>query len=144
MNTTTSFTDHRNPIHHPSNQGEKTMQTKKILWPLIAVILVAVSFTSVSAQTNAEGTGTEQQTEAQAQGSGLHVFERLVDIEADGLDERRQGAQDRGRLRFGDVARRVRVESVPAARSGRSERHDRPRLGSPARHRSSQPSGREA
>jgi len=52
------------------------MNAKKILLPLIAIALLAVSFTSVSAQTSAAGTGSEQQTEAQAQGGLLDLFGR--------------------------------------------------------------------
>src|SRR4051794_37771221 len=55
--------------------------------------------------------------DTQPKSRALNVLERFVDVQADWLDERRQRAQDRGRLGFRDVPRRARIE-VQANRVG--------------------------
>lgn len=61
MNLTASFTSQQIRAH----QSAGTVKTRKLMWPLIAVALLTISFTPVSAQTNAEAADSERQSEAQ-------------------------------------------------------------------------------
>lgn len=74
MNRNASFTNHQN--QRQSNKGEKTMNAKKNLLPLIAIIvLLAASCVSVYAQT-AERASADRQNEGQAQNGHVDLLEK--------------------------------------------------------------------